>query len=190
MKKVLFGKYFSDIDTLEELSWIVLNETEEGALFLCENVIESMRYAYEENEIDNPVWENCVIRTWLNNYFLDSFFTTKEQNQILPQVIITEEGTKLIDKVFLLSKEEVEAYLPNKEERRARPTDWARRNEEEFDGLVVIDGYCTWLLRDTSKACAGNWTGISSKGELDLTGADFYYGPETGVRPALFLKKS
>lgn len=190
MKRVLFGKYYSDIDTLEEIPWIVINETEEDVLLLCENCIESMRYAYEENEIDNPVWENCDIRHWLNNYFLDSFFTPEEKNQILPQEIITEEGTTVIDRIFLLSKEEVEVYLPNQEERRAQPTDWARRNEDEFDGLVVIDGYCTWLLRGTSKVFNGNWTGISSKGELDLTGADFYFGPETGVRPALFLKKS
>ncbi len=186
-KTVEFGRYLTKNNELREIEWIVLQEYEDGKkLLISKNCIEAMQYEYRENKNKDPKWENCVVRLWLNSYFINSFFTVREKEKMFPIPVETPEGVILNDKVILLNAEEVERYLPTEKERRAKPTVWAKR---PIDGerLYTEKGYCTWLLRDPSERFEGNWTGVSCDGSLDLYGGDFYLSGEKGIRPVILV---
>ena len=106
MKTIKFGKYFYNEDELQEIEWIVLDENPDGKkLLLSKFCIETMQYEYEQNNNPNPKWDNCVLRSWLNGYFKDNFFTTSEKGKMCPITITTPTGIVLNDKVTLLSIE-------------------------------------------------------------------------------------
>ena len=189
-KTVEYGRYFTKNNELREIEWIILDETPDGKkLLISKDCIEAMQYEYLENENNDPKWENCVIRHWLNDYFINSFFTASEKKKMCPVSVVLAGLTPQEDKIVLLSAEEVEKYLPNESDRKAKPTMWAKRSQDG-ERLYTEKGYCTWLLRDPSKRFAGNWTGVSSNGILDLDGGDFYFSGQKGIRPVILVDMS
>ena len=72
-------------------------------------------------------WETSTIRQWLNNEFLDEYFTSEEQEAIVETNIInkdndeygTKGGNDTVDKVFLLSIDEARKYFKNNKDRAA-----------------------------------------------------------------------
>ena len=193
MKKTIeFGRYFFKKGELQEIEWVVLNETPDGKkLLISKYCIEALQYEYEENENEDPRWENCAIRRWLNNYFINTFFTVKEKALMSPIPVELSDGTVLEDKIILLDEKQVEEYLPDETKRKAKPTPWAKRSQygdrPYGDRLYTEKGYCTWLLRDPSKRFMGNYTGIYPDGTFDFDGADFYRGGPRGFRPVILI---
>ncbi len=184
-KTVEFGRYFAKNNELREIEWIILKKYEDGKMLLIsKDCVETMQYEYRENKNKNPKWENCVVRIWLNNYFINSFFTVREKEKMFPIPVETPDGVMLNDKVILLNAEEVVRYLPTEEERRAKPTVWAKRRKDG-ERVYTEKGYCTWLLRDPSERFEGNWTGVSCDGRLDLDGGDYYLSGAKGIRPVI-----
>ena len=133
--------------------------------------------------------ENGVVRFGLNGYFIDTWFTVREKEKMSPIRVETPEGTILEDKVVLLSAEEVEKYIPDPKERRAKQTAYAKKPREGMK-LYTNKGYCTWLLRDPSEIFDGNWTGVSSEDTIDLVGGDIYLSGPQGLRPVILLDDS
>ena len=116
-KTVEFGRYFSKNNELREIEWIILDEAPDGKkLLISKNCIEAMQYEYRENKNKDPKWENCVIRLWLNNYFINSFFTVREKEKMYPVSHVLADLTPQEDKVVMLSAEEVEKYMPDEYE--------------------------------------------------------------------------
>ncbi len=186
-KTVEFGRYLTKENELREIEWIILKEFDDGKkLLLSKNCIEAMQYEYRENKNSDPKWENCVVRLWLNSHFLNKWFTMREKEKMYPIPIETPDGTKLNDKVILLDVDEVTRYLPIEEDRKAKPTAWAKR-AQNGEKLYTEKGYCTWLLRDPSDRFEGNWTGVSLDGSLDLDGGDFYRSGQQGIRPVILV---
>jgi len=192
MKKTIkFGRYFfNGKQEMDEIEWIVLDETDGKKLLISKYCIETMQYDYEENKIKNSNWENGILRMWLNNYFLNLCFIIKEKERLDTIKIITPDGHELSDKIILMSAEEVERYLPEQEERKAKPTSWAkkRKNPTMDDALYTEKGYCGWFLRDPSEFFDGNYTTVDFNGKIDLVGGDFYLGGRKGIRPVILLK--
>ncbi len=192
MKTVKFGRYRYERSSLDmkAITWIVLNETPDGKfLLISKNCIDAMQYGDEEYKNDTPAWENSYVRNWLNDYFYRFAFSNYECEKMYPIQVQTQEGKVLEDMVILFSADEVEKYLPNIDERKAKPSGWAKHSWEE-DSLYTENGCCAWLLRDPSELFEGNWTGISPSGELDLVGGDFYLSGIQGVRPVIMVDKS
>ena len=193
MKAIKFGRYFYNEDELQEIEWIVLDESPDGKkLLLSKYCIESMQYEYKQNNNPDPQWDTCVLRSWLNGYFINKFFTTSEKEKMCSITITTPTGIVLNDKVTLLCIEEVVKYLPNEKERKGKPTPWAKRSKwndewEAEESIYTEHGFCTWLLRNPSIRCNNNWTGISPKGSVDEIGGDFYLSGEQGIRPVILL---
>ena len=190
MKKTLeFGRYLMNKNELQEIEWIVLNEDSEGKkLLISKKCIEAMQYEYPSNKNHNPNWNNCFLRSWLNNDFLNNWFTVREKEKMLPIPVYPPlgYGKPLEDKIILLNAEEVKRYLPNEKNRRAKPTIRAKRNQNGLR-LYTEKGYCTWLLRDPSDWFGGNWTGIDPEGKFDLSGGDFYLSGPQGIRPVIMI---
>ncbi|SFC31073.1 DUF6273 domain-containing protein [Butyrivibrio sp. YAB3001] len=152
MKTVKIGRYRfkkSSMD-MKAITRIVLNETLEGKMLLIsKNCIDSMQYGDEDYENDKLEWENSYVRNWLNDYFYRFAFSNNECEKMYPIQVQTQGGKVLEDMVILFSAEEVEKYLPNIDDRKAKPSGWAKHSWEE-DSLCTENGCCVWLLRDPS----------------------------------------
>ena len=121
-KRVFFGNYNYGRDgTKKPLEWIVLREFSDGtALLLSKYCLDCISY----NEQYEPIsWEKCTMRHWLDNDFFNTAFSDEEQQKILLTENANddnpEHGTKgcgiTFDKIFCLSIDEAEKYLPIKE---------------------------------------------------------------------------
>ena len=168
---VYFGSYWQkdsegNIDKTKEkqpIKWRVLSVDGDDLFLLADDILsENMRYTKN----NDGTWENSIVRNWIQTDFIPNAFTQDEQNDIIDTN--TTIGDKLtIDKVFCISKDEIETKKYGFKEKNFGHTDtwWLRYNEESS--------------YDTSH-CAYE---------------TYYYasiGIESshGVRPALHLKKS
>ena len=190
-KTIEFGRYLYKNNELREIEWLVLDERPDGkVLLISKNCISAFQYEFRENKNKDPKWENCVIRLWLNSYFLNYYFTAREKERMSEISIETPDGVILNDKVILLSAEEAERYFEDDMDRKAKPTPMAKRPMDsdfaEKDRIYVEKGYCGWFLRDPSEKFKGNFTNVRSDGKIDYNGGDFYYSLQ-GVRPVILL---
>ncbi len=131
---VYFGKYeqdYNEYNGKDDIAWEVLDIKDGKALLLCKNMLEFLPYNTTLGE--NIYWENCYLRSWLNKDFYDEAFSTKEKNSICESTIttpthITSSGPAAIDKVFVLSRDEVEEYFKNLWDLKREATSYAKRN--------------------------------------------------------------
>jgi len=152
----------------------VLDVKDGKALILSDRVLTSHQYHSSNSEI---TWENCSMRAYLNGSFIDNTFTADEKKYIAEQRIEnknnpthgTTGGIATIDKIFLLSIEEVNTYF----------TDDSSRIAYNMDNNSSL-----WWLRSPgllsySAARVGRDGGVYSHGN--------FVDSNDGVRPALWL---
>ena len=110
---IKFGRYSHDENgTVNDIEWIVLDAKDGNALVLSKYVLDTQPY---HSGFRRTTWEKCSLRTWLNNEFLNRAFSESEQNRIIETAIHTNNnpvtgtdgGADTVDKVFLLSIEDV-----------------------------------------------------------------------------------
>ena len=181
-EEVKFGKF----------TWIVLDENESGYLLVTKNIVLYRKYnskAHRPIILGNGInvtWAISDIRNYLNENFYYKYFSAIERNQIVAVKIHTPDsieystkgGRDTLDKIFLLSLEEVELHFPSNAERMAR-----------YHGLP-----CSWWLRSPG-ICQNCARIVSYDGDTGYAGYDVdtgRYGPFvnelSGIRPALYLK--
>lgn len=113
-------------------NWIVLAKEENRVLLLSEkNIVDrplderQKEDTYHHFEIS---WENCELREWLNGEYLNRAFSEEEQSYILDTEVPAsgnsyydiDGGNDTVDKIYILSREEVLDYLPEKNDRWTR----------------------------------------------------------------------
>ena len=127
-------------DGPESIEWIVLGRDGDRALLLS-------RYGLAPGRELGKKWDVSPDRQWLNGGFFSQAFTPEEQSLIPETLIPAEEyrgrrfGEDTADRVFLLSREELEQYLPVFEDRVCPAT----KSFAEETRLTGPD--CLWLLR-------------------------------------------
>lgn len=133
-------------------------------------------------------WEDSYLRLWLNDKFLKENFSVEEQERIHPVNLtgIGDNGKESIDKVFLLSVDEVKKYCPHSEDATAFiPHILSVGNPGTKDFPIELD-YNTYYW----------WTRTSGITK-DLVVCVYYDGllhefdsncDELGVRPAIWIK--
>jgi len=98
-------------DNGQRIEWKVISIRDRMALIISSNCIGIKPY----HEIGGDItWADCTLRKWLNNEFIDEYFTPEEQAKILPRKIYngknphynTPGGIPTTDKAFLLSIKE------------------------------------------------------------------------------------
>ncbi len=173
----VFGKYEQDGNTEngpEPIEWIILHR-EDGKVLLVS------RYALSTEQFNSVMWEGCTwekssLRNRLNTGFYGQSFEQAEKEMIAETEVLTD-GKVTKDKVFLLSTEEVEKYMPAEE---IRPVIYAlyAHDQEKIDSG---EAYVTWWLRseynNTRKAA------VDHKGEI-VPNYPFNGG---NVRPAIWI---
>ena len=194
---VTFGTYEQDNDEsngAEEIEWKVLDKKDGKVLLLSKYALDCKLYNEEYVDV---TWETCTLRSWLNEDFYKTAFTSAEQKYIAETYVInddnpdcgTDGGNNTYDKMFLLSIEEVTTYFadPDVEDptRRVQVTEYAKAQggwsstSDEYYG----NGY--WWLR--SPGDDGNDAAL-----VDSCGFVGRYGNHVDtidnvVRPALWV---
>ena len=193
---VFFGAYEQDNNISngkEDIEWLVLAKEDNRLLVISQYTLDCQRY---NTEYANVTWENCTLRKWLNEDFLNSTFSDGEKAMI-PTLTVsadknpdysTEPGNATQDKVFLLSITEANRYFKTDEERMCVPTAYAKAN-----GAYMSSSY-------TKGGIATCWWWLRSPGLLQHLAADVYRdggvisrgysinNGHGGVRPAMWIE--
>lgn len=158
-----------EIVVFGNLEWIVLKKENDRALVLSKKCVSELPY---EEKTGCAVWEISTIRHWLNRDFY-SLFNDEEKMQIANTKINNldvpsfsshaEGGWNTIDKVFLLSYDEVEDLYFNKE--------YLMNDEEEF-----------WWLRTPG---LDNYKAICVQSAESLYKVGYEIEKANGIRPAM-----
>ena len=129
---ICFGRYLQKQKSsaaAEPLEWIVLETDGKSAKLLSRYGLTSK--PYNEEEYWPVTWESCTLRAWLNSEFLKAAFTEEEQQRLATVTVeaeafwIATETHDTLDKVFILTAEEVEKYFVTSGERICIPTEKA-----------------------------------------------------------------
>ena len=139
---VKFGNYpQTSSGGVQPIEWQVLARENNKMLVISKYGLEARRFDSFDSRSNN--WSNSEIRKWLNGEFYNRAFTEQEKKLIKGSSFFENLFGGVVDKVFLLSKEEAEKYFVNNEARKCKATEYAVKN-----GAYVVDnGYSCWWLR-------------------------------------------
>ena len=190
-------------DQKEPIKWRVLSVNGNDAFLLADQNLDSKLY----NEIyTNVTWATCTLRTWLNDTFLNTTFTSAEQAAIKDTTVVNSDnpkygtggGKNTTDQVYLLSIAEAssvaygfngEFNASTDETREAKNTAYAKECGA-WTGFVgsKYEGNGEWWLRSPGMygRCASV---VASYGYIDVGGSDANTNI-FAVRPALHLNLS
>lgn len=190
---VQFGTYEQDNNTSngkEPVEWIVLDVQEGKSLLLSKFAIDCLPYHTLPRPEGEPsyyladtyiTWETSTIRKWLNNDFLMNAFSPEELAAISITTVYNPDGDT-DDKVFFLSKEEVNRLYKSDEDRICQPTPYAK---DKGAYTKKSTGGCAWWLRtydDIFRAMA-----VKADGKLSYDGYGEMSSSSRTVRPALCI---
>ena len=197
---VTFGRWQIDTDfsgtegVQDPIEWLVLENDGKKALLLSRYILEVTAFhKMSFKDTKGKVWSQSSLRTWLNGDFFKGAFTKEEQKAILssslknpPGPQTTTKGGNSKDRLFLLSYEELEKYLPAQESRMASRTAFASVLMQN-QGYSVEDGVQpdSWWLRTPGFNVAMALL-VEKDGSVDLKKGEQSVQPR-GVRPALWV---
>lgn len=197
---VTFGHYNQDNNpgnVQKEIEWIVLKVKDGRSLLLSQYGLEAREFDSKRKDVS---WEDSTIRKWLNNEFLNSAFSTKEQAVIQTTTVSNSDSVNVSgawtitgkeetqDKMFLLSYHEaIELYFSSDKTRKCTPTKYLMGKLSNIPkgiyGNAIEDGACWWWLRTPEldgRVCT-----------VDCKGTKFYSRQANDntvcVRPAFWL---
>jgi len=179
-----------DTIQLGRLDWIVLSVRDNRALLLSYYILEIRPY-HNIHHVE-ITWEYSNLRKHLNGYFLDTTFDEQERALIIETLVINNDhprhrtpgGNDTLDKVFLLSIDEMDEFMGNEapialrnariaeQIERGRVLRWWLRSPGIFTNIIGSNP-------ERRSAYAVNTNG--NMGSLSATETG------VGVRPALWL---
>ena len=186
---VKFGKYQQDTsDKRTPIEWIVLDIKNGAALLISKYCLLTTAYC----DPQHLLWEDSVARQLLNNTFFNDAFNEKEQKQIVMRDTILDQKVSVSkDRVFLLAEDEVTAYMPTEESRRALPTKKAIEDGARID-MEPKGCACWWLLPyiDPFVDMNGNFS-VYPKAVFQFGGIQYHsrnvYHSDFTIRPAIIV---
>ena len=188
---VYFGTYEQDNDSSngnEFIEWIVLEIKDSKALVISKYALDCLQY---DPEFDSVTWEQCNLRKWLNDNFINSAFTSDEIKKVVTSMVPADQnpyynpkpGNPTQDKVFLLSLTEVEKYFKEENDRVCDATEYAYNQ-----GARHYSGGCEWWLRTPGDYTSWAAT-VTFEGGVTHQG-DRVDSVENAVRPAMWIDLS
>ena len=209
---LFFGSYEQDnnsSDGKEKIEWIILDKSGSKVFLVSKYVLDCKPY---QSRFKSVTWETCTLRTWLNDTFLKTAFSTAEQNKIQTTTVITEDNTKYLteggnntrDKVFLLSVREANKYFKDDPDRYmtnynisvargCKPTSYAKTQgvwpyqwKNTYDpNFKKYDGNCVWWLRSPGEYNSSTAV-VGWTGGTEDDGRQVHQN-NLGVRPAIWV---
>lgn len=199
-----FGRYMQKHSSeYQVLEWMILDIRDDKALLLSKDGLITSGYCdfeYAQYNHRYLEWEYSRARAVLNGEFYYYAFS-KEDKRIVrekkSEEWLTENLYKVIvDKVFLLTGEEVEKYLPKESERRAKPSERAK----EKGALGEHMGFTAWWTMPKVEPVIGKLTSmagvsypravccqfVTPDGNVNFHGRNIYHKDIT-LRPAVWI---
>ena len=179
-----FGSYEQDNEVAngkEDIEWIVLAKEDEKLLAISKYALDCQPYNTEW--VLFTTWEECSLRKWLNETFINEAFSSEEVDKIATVTVPADQnpayntnpGNDTRDQVFILSVIEAEKYFSKDEDRECKLTVYAEAKST---------GSGLWRLRspgyDTSFAAH-----VHDDGRVCRVGNSVNY--DDAVRPALWI---
>lgn len=179
-------------DSKEPIKWRVLRVDENDAFLMADQNLDMQKF---NESVEDVTWENCTLRTWLNDQFYKEAFTEAEQSAVIKTTVDTA-GTSLItteDNVYLLDIDEVinkYGFVGNSfnasKTREAKNTEYAKQQRGATSETEGYKDNGSWWLR--SKRDVNDVSSIyvdhEGKTAFDIVDESF------GVRPVLHLNLS
>ena len=191
----IFGSYEQDNNTTngkEQIEWIVIDKKGDEVLLISKYALDCKKY---NNSYTSVTWESCSLRSWLNNEFYNSAFSSADRSKIKTTLVTadknpsysTNPGNYTNDKVFLLSITEAEKYFKTDEERVCAPTAYAKANGAYTSSSYTVNGKatCWWWLRSPGGS-QGHAASVLNDGGVYYTGYNVNSDNDC-VRPALWI---
>ena len=184
---VEFGRYRQGNNrSIKPVEWIVLAEEHGRYLLISRYGLDAKPY---NNEYVNITWENCTLRQWLNNEFLNRTLTAEERTKIVQTCnpnpknakCDTLGGNVTDDQVFLLSIDEAQQYFKNDKERQCHLTEYAKSKTV----LSSSSSKGWWWLRSPGYS-NGDAAIVNIRGNISAGGSIVNSGGGC-VRPALWV---
>jgi len=184
--------------TFGEYNWVVLEERDDSILILSEKIIETKKY---HDLYENITWENSTVRKYLNDDFYGGF-TSSEKSQILETKIINNAnpwyntcgGNSTMDKIFLLSVEEVVKYFGDSGQLKNPKIKFFIDDNFNDNRKATLknNSPSRWILR-TSGNSQNFVSVVTVDGRVSVTG-DFVNRQSmalfsAGIRPAMWIKR-
>ena len=192
----------------EPIEWIVIADSEERLLLLSSKVLDQRVF---NDNYNSTSWESSSVRKWLNEDFYNAAFNDEEKTIIEDYATIPGDvsaGTAEVkDKVFLLSREEAEAYIGAEEgapgnQLCAKVTPHAINAGVWYitEDYYSLFGFKDKGFSDEMIGC-GNWwlrsngkddtriMDVGASGIIRLTGHEAA-SKQDGVRPAIYIRIS
>lgn len=199
-----FGAYEQDNNLSngkEKIEWRILMQDGSKMLLLSDKALDFQPYDEDYyiyfDDIDRAnykqytTWEKCTLRKWLNDDFIDAAFSPEEQKKIQTTYVtpgdnpnfagIYDTHDETMDKVFLLSIDEVEDYLPSSESKKCSATDYAAA----CGAVITGSSRAEWWLRTPGKGFYNASYVTSVYGWVNGDGNDIRN--RMSVRPALWI---
>lgn len=97
----------------QPITWRVLEiDDDNTAIVMADKAVDCKKFNNDDNGV---TWENCTIRTWLNEYFYETAFDKNEKDSILLSNVVNGDnvqddiysGNNTDDYIYLLSSREV-----------------------------------------------------------------------------------
>ncbi len=153
-------------DGAEDIEWIVLKEEDGKKLVLAKNILGTVCFDAK----DYAVWNQCLLRMWMNNDFYNNAFTKEERACISLKTIDNSLGGDTQDYVFALSEEEA-SLIPS-----------------AYLNAKARDGDSRWWLR-TNKSYYGEYSDnfALTVYQGKIRGGDTMPSTPHGARPAMWL---
>ena len=186
---VIYGTYEQDNNTnngQEAIEWLVLDVKGDRMLVISKYALDSKQF---NKSSDSVTWEDCAVRDWLNNYFVNTAFTSEEQARI-PTVTAyvdrnpdygTLPGNATKDQVFLLSVNEVRNYFVLNIDRQCEITAYAASK------ATSNTQYTDWWLR-TPGVSQRRFTYVATDGSIKTEGN--FNTQVSAIRPAMWIDLS
>lgn len=204
---VTFGTYEQDNNLEngpESIQWYVLDVADGKALLLSVYILDCKPY-HDNNT--NVTWENCTLRSWLNDEFYNTAFGDDDKSYIILSNIENNEESysetgvvnSTVDNIFLLCNEELQPYVDATwintsgvhAYLNAAPTSYALANGVyEFPDNPYEDMEIYWkphggrLWSRTSGYALDVWYEYGGSCGLESIPVN---DSETGVRPAMWV---
>ena len=187
---VKFGKYDTDIGRKGDIEWLVVDENQRSCLLVSRYIIDCKNYNDTDIEV---LWNSSTLNKWLNNYFLNSAFSSDE---IAYMNSVNEFDLLGREKVGLLNIVACQKYFGHEDVNKrnyklsAEATTFAKSNWVEVVDNKNSEYYnCgSYFLTDNGTtdrkaAWVGQYGHIYREGQL----VKLEHGD--GVRPIIVLKK-
>jgi len=186
-----------DIIRFGAYDWLVLDVQHGQALIITVGFIERRLYHIYQDSLESSLtWENSDIRTYLNGEFFENNFNLDERRMTNGVQVENKDnqwygtpgGNDTVDRVFLLSIEEVVRYFGDSGKLRNRPGENSDLISDDYNYARVAlnaDALAGWWWLRSPGRSTGTFAYVTARGSVDLSG--IHVNNNGGVRPALWI---